>query len=911
MHVAKPAPRLFLFLFLVTACIACGDDDDDGSDADTDGQATEPAPPLFEGRDPDETLRVEGIGARVEIARDEFGIPHIFAFSYQDGAFAQGYMQARDRFFQMDIFRHFAQGRLAEYFGQLVVDMDVDTRAFMMTTDGEPVNEAIVALMSDELRAVEEAYSAGVNTYIKELKAGQHPVPGGYNNDVLLSNFSLDIIPDWRPADTVAIGRLQQQMLSDDSAADMERGALFQALPEDIASDIIRYQPADLTAVLPEFYDSAFYQPEASGSSTNGPPADADGIHPSIKGLYQGLALKEILRDRIQLFEPQLFPGESRGSNNWVISGEHTESGNPLVLNDPHLMFMNPPLFYHAQMDTAYYGDAEGDEALGSIIGISFTGVPGVLIGHNQYVAWGATVVAWDVADVYVETLNETGDAVLFDGEWVDIVPYEVEIRVLNDSGFDTVTRTIEMVPHHGAIIRGSKADGKAMTARWTGQQASATEFDWLRDLLGAQNIDQWMDAMSGFTVGGQNWNGADIHGDTGYMPAAVIPLRKSVTGQCDPTRPVDGTGPCEWIGYLHRGQIPHTKNRPSGYVITANNDVTGTLADNDPTNDEQYLRSGAATGFRARRITDRVQELIDAGGKITIEQMKELQADNLSLEAGRLLPFVFEAAEALPDRVADLGRQSALARLTAWDLLTPSGVDADYRTDGGPDAAEIESSIAAAIFYTFLPRFHRNIFQDEAALYGSGSVGTSAALYLLENPDTSATGLSLFDDITTADVQETRHDIILQSLGEALDFLRTTLGSEEEQWRWGKLHQVEIQDVFGQVGISFDTLGPYPRGGASYTVDVASSGSSVDSFIYRHGPQMRFAAELGPDGIVSQNSLPGGQVDLDDSPHKADLLPGWLRNETFPYYFTPEDVVAHTEELIVLEPASEPAAGE
>lgn len=913
MPVAKPAPGLFLFLFLslVTACIACGDDDDDGSDAGSDGQTSEPAPPLFQDRDPDETLRVEGISARVEIARDEFGIPHIFASNMNDGAFAQGYMQARDRFFQMDLFRHMIEGRLTEYFGSLALDFDIDNRAFMMTTDGRQVYEVIVEQMEDNVRGLIEAYSAGVTQYIKEIKAGDRPLPGGYGN-ALLVDVSADIITDWSPADTMAIGRMLEQQLSDETNSDIARGELLRTLPADIAEDILRFQPADTVAVLPEFYDSEFYRPDEgqafNSRGSSGPHGDPN-LH---RRLYAGVELGRVLKARTRTSGFERMPREARGSNNWVIAGEHTESGNPMVLNDPHLSFMNPPLFYHTQLDTVYYGSESQGEKLGSAMGIQIPGLPGILIGHNQNVAWGLTTVGWDVSDVYVETLNEAGDAVLFNGDWVDIVQYEMQFKVLSASGFETVTEMVEMVPHHGAILRGTKQNGRALTSRWTAHEPIHGA-DTLIMVLSARNIDEWMDAVAEFAAGAQNWNGADVYGDTGYLPAAVIPIRKSISGECDPSKPVDGTGPCEWIGYLHRGQIPHTKNRPTGYVVTANNDITGTLADNDPFNDEQYLRRGAATGFRARRITDRIEEMIASGSKITRQQMIELQADTYSIEAERILPFVFDARDALPDRVAELGLQTALSRLAAWDRFTPSGVDAEYRTDGGPDAAEIESSIAASIFYAFAPRFYQNIYNDEAEHYGAGSVGTKTALYLLENPDSSATGLTLFDDIRTVDVVETPHDIILKSLREALDFLESELGADQDQWQWGKLHRIAIPDPFGwfMEGLSTDTLGPYPRGGANLTVDVASTGGNTTDFTYGGGPQMRFYAELSPDGVVSENSLPGGQVAQEDSPHRADLLPGWMRNETFPYYFTPEDVVAHTEELIALEPASEPVGSE
>jgi penicillin amidase len=174
----------------------------------------------------------------------------------------------------------------------------------------------------------------------------------------------------------------------------------------------------------------------------------------------------------------------------------------------------------------------------------------------------------------------------------------------------------------------------------------------------------------------------------------------------------------------------------------------------------------------------------------------------------------------------------------------------------------------------------------------------------LLENPTSSATGLSLFDVAATASVVEAPEDILLRALRAGLDVLEGKLGSDPAEWQWGKIHMVQTQDLFGQFGAPQRTLGPFARPGGNFTVDVANAGRDAEgNYIYRAGPQMRFYAILDPDGIQSGSSLPGGQIDDPDDPHYDDLLPGWLNNEAFEYHFTDDDVVAHTEELIVLEP--------
>jgi len=298
------------------------------------------------------------------------------------------------------------------------------------------------------------AYAAGVNLYIARLRSGKQPVPAAYTND-LMKNFTADLIPDWRPADTLAIGRLQEQNLSDSTAEDIARGQAKQALPPDLFSDLVRYQPPDPIAILPDFYSSPFYG--KTGCTSVSMCGEAKTMSAaSAKSLYDGVDFSKAL-GQVRLTDPfgmDHMPEGVEGSNNWVVDGSLTDSGKAFVLNDPHLRFYIPALFYHSHMNTTHYGGTDGTS---SLIGISFPGIPGVLIGYNEHVAWGATTVGWDVSDVYTETLNAAGDAVLFNGAYVPIQPVTAHIDVLLDTGTETRDQVIEIVPHHGAIIPNSK----------------------------------------------------------------------------------------------------------------------------------------------------------------------------------------------------------------------------------------------------------------------------------------------------------------------------------------------------------------------------------------------------------------------------------------------------------------------
>lgn len=923
------AAALLAVLALMPACSDDDDDDDDitgddtandddttDDDDDTTGD-TDPSPPSnspFAGEhDPDHALWMEGLDNPVEIIRDEYGIPHIYAASLDDAAFGQGFISAHDRFWQMDAMRHVGQGRLTEYMGSAALTFDLDFRAQAIDANGKQVALTWFEQMDSKVQRMLERHAAGINAYIKALKAGDYKLSQHYDNALIQSTgFTVQDIPEWTPVDTLSIGRFYLHLLSDTSADDMNNALLVASMPEDLYEDLNRLAPSQPTSVLPEFFESDAYGDgqfrRVKGAASLDPAVRMTSLRSLFSGIDWAGLIKRRTEDREQLMP--LFNNAFKGSNNWVVRGEHTASGDVLVANDPHLPFMNPPIWYHHHIDTRYYGGESNPDEAGMVMGVAFAGLPAPVIGHNEFVAWGATVAYYDVVDVYVETVNETGDAVYFEGDWVPIKKVPQTFKMGPGPDAEASDQIIEFVPHHGPVEAGSKKDGKAVTVKWNGQEPGG-EVDTILGWMYSKNIDEWMQATKHYVIGPMNWNAGDVHGDTGYYAHSKIPVRETLDPEHPPYMPMPGEGGYEWIGWIPDDEVPHMKNRERGYLVSANNDITGNLIDNNPLNDPQYNQRGWIEGYRAQRITDLIEEAIEDGRKLTPEDMMTIQADVRSPQIPRIMTHILGAAERQPEQVSALGLQEAVNRLAAWDMLPASGVAAEFRTDGGPDATEIAQSVAAMIYHATVNRISRFAFDDERALHGiEGNFnGTKAVLYLLENPDTSRTGQALWDNVETLDVVETSDDAILASLKDALDWLASPDGfgtADMDQWRWGEKHRVSIPDLFGLfLPLTFHPLGDFPRPGGNETVDASYNGGSIDTFTYAQGPSQRLVAQMTKDAIKSWSALPGGQVDDPDSPHYDDLLQLWLRNEAFPYYFYVEDVKEHVEEYWLLAPPS------
>ncbi len=894
--------RSLLLVPLVSFWAACGEPDE------------APAPvssKVFEPLETRDVWRLPGLQGRVEVARDRYGIPHLYAENLHDLMYVQGYVVARDRFWEMDILRRISLGKLSTLIGlaPILIDFDELFRAINLTERGTLVYDEVYATTEGEDKVALDAYAAGVNLYLEHAATGKYGArfPPEYNELLfgLLQQPTPADIPRWEPRDTLAVGRFQQFNLSASNyAQELRIGDLLATMGAehpDWAEALIRFRPAVTQATLSDWAGVEPGVAAAPGLNPRSPQNRALSPAAAADAAISSNAVRTLLvrLDEMRTQFP-LLSWTDYGSNNWVVGPDRSASGHVLVANDPHLIVTNPPLFYQVHLNTKVLG---GDDGLNAS-GVVFPGIPVFMIAHNESVAWGVTVLGYDVADIYREQVLGDGTAVR---RGATSVPIMASQQFYCDGYSDTcLMRPLKYVPGHGPVIE--EEGNELLTLRWTGMEPTG-DLTAFRKLAYAKNVDEAFEAIRDFRVGAQSFVLGDVEGNIGYFGSANVPIRDPRCAQ-PPWIPLDGaSGLCEWQGYLPDELLVQTKNPAQGYVATANNDIVGTSFDNDPLNDyrdgtQLYYWYTRDAGFRAGRI----HELLDAKEKHTREDMARIQADTFSFEGRMMTPHILAAASARPDLVSP-ALEDALERLAAWEFGTPTGMP-DPFTDTVPTSAEERDSVAASIYYTWIRLLKDRLMGDEYARYGltppSESDGYEplgtfrAALHALEDPSASF----LFDDIRTTGHIETPAETILATLDDTVTWLTERFGTADSAaWKWGELHYVRFFDIYGFLGANVRAIGPFPNDGSLGTVDAASFLFMQDSYVQVGGPVMRMITELDPDGVRSWNALPGGQVHDRFSNHYDDLVPYWMQNRNYEVPFSLDDVRANLERLTIVLP--------
>lgn len=903
-----------------------------------------PTPPPVE-ETPEETpkgTKLPGLEGPVEVIVDDRAVPHIYASSQHDAALVQGYLMARDRFPQMEFLKRNVTGRLAELLGTSsasALEGDVAARVIGYKRIANRIYAALPANAPE--KAVLDGFAAGVNVYISEVRSGTSKLPQGAEVlGSLLSNPAA--FTDWTPQDSLAIGRFLSYSLSYSAEDEV---ALTQALAASAAAFPQGNPRAGSFRDLWSFAPAReVFTREGLSSEGRSTKSLAGGAQASQRGLSQAVPPGGAALSNAQgFFEAarrlrEVLGDESRGSNNWVVSGAKTASGAPLLANDPHLSLPSPPLFWYSHLNTKKAG---GDL---DVEGISLVGVPGVILGFNDRVAWGSTTANHDVTDVYEETITEgtngAPDTVLFKGQQV---PIELITETIKVSGQPDVVLTLEHVPHHGIII--PKLEGgavvprtasSALSVRWTGDEVS-NELAAFLGLNTAKNAAEARAALAKFKVGAQSFVVATREGEIFWSTQSRLPVRdpRALTYDAltqtglSPAMVLPGNGDYEWMGDVEERDLPQDANPAKGFIATANNDLVGTTKDGNPFNDARYLGWDYDLGHRISRITERLQSLVDRGG-VTPQEMISVQGDHRSPLGALLAPrFVAAARRVQEERaqpgthpdLSELAQRSTAAeldtlehvadRLAAWTYETPPGVNIG---DGEPAAEEVSDSIATALFNASMPRLVKLAFDDELAAIGlrpdSGKLARTLQFALLE-PTRLATynatrgDTVLWDDLSTTNVAETRDERIAVAMILGAGYLRDRLGADPEQWRWGKLHTLTLASLVpsatGESAVTLPAPGSemfpsgYPRPGDNFGVDASNFGmSNAEKFSYENGPVQRLVVEMTPEGPRAWNALPGGQVFDPKSPHHADELELWRRNKAPSLYFTDEDLSGH-----------------
>jgi penicillin amidase len=470
-------------------------------------------PPKLEGE-----IKISGLGAPVEVKRDRWGVPHLFAQSLPDLFTAQGFIHAQERLFQMEFNRRLVAGRLSEVLGELTLPLD----RWMRTLTMRRVAEFEVGLLADEDRSLLEAYAAGVTAFIQ---AGSLPV------EFTLLRYQPE---PWLVADSLAWVKMMAWTLSENWSTELIRARLIDRLgPEKAAELDPDYRP-EWPTVLPDGFD------------------------------YSGIGTSAV--ELAQAARPFIGPSpyEGLGSNNWAVHGTRTASGSPLLANDMHLGLSIPAIWFENHLHCPEV----------SVIGVSFPGIPGILAGHNGRVAWGYTNGFPDVQDLYMEKLRRTADGgaeVEFQGEWEPATVLQETIQV---KGGEAAQHEV-IVTRHGPVINSLNLEltGETPLAlRWTALEPNLM-ITSLVDMMRAADVHALHEALRGWHTPAQNVVYADIHGDIGYTLPGKIPIRAKGDGQL----PVPGwSGEYEWQAYIPFEALPHSINPPAGYIATANNRVTG-----------------------------------------------------------------------------------------------------------------------------------------------------------------------------------------------------------------------------------------------------------------------------------------------------------------------------------------------
>ncbi|HKV06893.1 MAG TPA: penicillin acylase family protein, partial [Thermoanaerobaculia bacterium] len=675
-------------------------------------------------------LAVDGLLRPVRIRRDGHDIPHIFAANDRDALFALGYSHARDRFFQMDLLRRTFSGTLGELVGTAALEQDVQLRTLGLRRAAV----ASLPVLSSSTRVWLTAYARGVNSYIQNPA---NPLPPEYGA-LELSRAS---IRPWEPADSIVIAKgLAFNLSFDLGDIDLTTALLAFQTVGSVAGfngealffqDLYRSAPFDPTVSIPGFLPG-------TGAASAG---KASYLSPRTVGLARSFREKA---EKVPLLREAFERRESpQGSNWWVASGDVTATGRPLLANDPHLGLSTPSIFYEAQLRVS-----GGERQALNAFGVTFPGIPGIVLGCNPKICWGATTNPMDVTDVYQERLvlnSSTGlpEFTVFDGnkERIVVIPQTFFVNQPEDGTADNLVNAgvgpLEggvtlIVPrrNNGPIVAvdvSDPANPLALSVQYTGW-GPTRELDAFRIWNRAGNLTDFRDGLKYFDVGSQNWAYADVAGNIAYFTSAEMPLREDLQRlrRPDGAPPFfirDGTHTLknEWLPAPARpsnrdpGQalpyeilpfreMPQVVNPERGWIANANNDPVGTSVDNNPLNQVRrggkgiyYLGPGYDGGFRIGRIERLLEAELERDGSFSKEDFERFQANNQMLDAEVLTPYLLAAfdrasAPGAPGLLAGLAANprvsEAIGRLRTWDYSTPTGIREGY--DPGDDPTNL-----------------------------------------------------------------------------------------------------------------------------------------------------------------------------------------------------------------------------
>ena len=721
-------------------------------------------------------VNINGLEYPVDIFRDSYGIPNIYAQNTHDLFFAQGYVHAQDRFWQMDFWRHIGSGRLSEMFGK----DQLDTDTFLRTMGWARVAQQELDAMGPDQLAILQAYADGVNAYLTDHKGSALSL-----EYAVLKLLNAGYSPEpWQPLNTLTWAKAMAWDLgSSRMDSEVEHAILMKTLTAQQIADLFPPYPSDHPMVVPNFPIST--QPGSTKVQSEGIQALAD-LYPAFQSLLTSMSKVESLLGPI---------GSGIGSNNWVIDGSLTSTGKPFLANDMHLGEQMPAIWY----EIGLHCSTVSADCPYNVAGFSFAGVPSVIVGHTDHIAWGFTNVGPDVLDLYIEKINpDNPNQYEVNGQWVDMTLVHETIQVAGSSPVDLTVR----YTRHGPIIwddpeNHSKIQDSwgtdlpanfAISMRWTALEPVNVMSAFV-GLDKAQNFQDFRQAASFFAVPSQNMVYADIDGNIGYQTPGNIPIRLPGHGG---DYPAPGwTDDYEWQGYIPFDQLPNAYNPPEGYIVSANNAVVGT--------DYPYLITDQWDyGFRAERIVQMIQT---APGPIDATYIQKMHGDDYNASAAYMVPLLMQLPLQDEHLIAVRDLLSGWDYQDQMDLTAPAVYNAFWR------------ATLAATFQDNLP---------EGYWPDGGDAWFEIMRQLVQNPDST-----WWDDQNTSAVEK-RDDILQKAFTNAVTELEGLLGKNSSGWTWGDIHTVIFHNQsLGTSGVgpieAIFNRGPYRTSGGNSIVNATA----------------------------------------------------------------------------------------
>jgi penicillin G amidase len=828
-------------------------------------------------------LALPGLDAPVEVLRDEHGIPTIVAATSDDLFLVQGYVHAQDRFWEMDFRRHVTAGRLSELFGA----SQVETDAFVRTLGWRRVAEAELDLLEDDTLAMLEAYAAGVNAWLD----GRSGSRLSFEHALLPLTGPRGYAPEpWTPADSVAWlkamawdlrSNLEDELLRARLAGvDLGEGRDWEDLFPPFPAD--RHPP-----ILPEgggVEDGRFVPAAGLADPDEAPVATAAAHHLDVEDPAVDAALAAT-QDALSAAPMLLGDGSADGigSNSWVVAPERSATGTALLANDPHLGPSQPSLWYQVGLRC----EPVGPDCPYHVLGYSFSGMPGIVIGQTERVAWGFTNLGPDVADLVVEQLD--GDRYRTEDGWE---PLETLTETLRVAGGDDVELTVRMTRHGpllsdvseagaevaagplgaAADVDGTADDGAAAGAehavalRWVALDPVPTA-DAIPWFMRSEDWTSFREAARRFEVPSQNLVYADVDGHIGYQAPGRIPVRVGGDG----TLPQVGwSGEAGWERFLDFEELPWTFDPEDGLIATANQPVL-------PQGSEPFLTRDFNLGYRGARIA----ELLDGRDDLTLDDLLEVQLDAHNGNAANLVPVLAAVEPQGDDRVAAI--QDVLSD---WD-----------RRDA------VDSAGGAAFNATWRHLLIRT-FHDELPAWAhpwGNARWWEVVRGLVDEPDSP-----WWDDVTTQE-RETRDDVLRAAMAGAHDELADRFSPDPASWRWGAMHTLTLTHAtFGSSGIApleqLFNRGPLELAGGADIVN-ATGWNAAEGYEVNWVPSMRYLVDLG-DLDAGRWIHISGQSGRPFHRHYADQADPWAAGQTLPIAFTADAVEAAAVDRLTLVPA-------